>query len=685
MVEEKIQWVEREIKKLEGIPEDDKHYNIVAHVKDKVLTIDLYNTYRYRLSYEYDGKMLSEVRKSSIYPHDGHHKVSITPVEGIVKDLEWKLTLYSPDDAYEGFQYVNGSEKVIEAFTGITTRYGFCEFMKLLSAKVKNKSLYERTRREYEAKEDLFKQLPEEPANLIEYASKHPLKTSCYFFTRPHETSKSKRDFYCSTCGKTTIEKAQKDTTKFHCKHCGTYGTVKYAKNHNFCDESRFVVFQLSNDGKGFFVRYYLCHRDYRKSYYNVKTEICEIGRYYLAPGEVRLWTTQKHSQSTQNQYFTSEVKKERVNWYPRGMFYFYGVTDFYPGYQDIIRQIFPYSALDIFLKKHSQSTNKLVPVLAYLHKYAKANQLEYFAKAGLDEFIMEHLQVNLGRYGRTVASKINWQGKTFEKMFKLPKAQIKRYIFSHKLDDSVKLYIAQELHKSNMLTDENLDLMLDIAKKLSNPTTMDFIKEFGPELVKTAKYLLYQNTKQTRYSDQIPSLNYMITEYKDYLAMSRQIGRDLNSEYFKYPKYLKKAHDDVQRLIKTIEDEKKNKKLAERLKGLKRYYFEHENLLIRPAQSIKEISEEGKKQKICIASGHYIDSYISGSCILLFIRDKSRPTVPFYALEVRGANVIQCRGAHNCNPTPEVKAAVDAFVQAKLEKKKREKKPVENRIQVAV
>ena len=59
------------------------------------------------------------------------------------------------------------------------------------------------------------------------------------------------------------------------------------------------------------------------------------------------------------------------------------------------------------------------------------------------------------------------------------------------------------------------------------------------------------------------------------------------------------------------------------------------------------------------------------------WIRKKEEPEKPYYTLEWRG-KVIQCRGSHNCDMTPEVKAFVRIFQEKMMEyesKPKRQRK----------
>ena len=65
------------------------------------------------------------------------------------------------------------------------------------------------------------------------------------------------------------------------------------------------------------------------------------------------------------------------------------------------------------------------------------------------------------------------------------------------------------------------------------------------------------------------------------------------------------------------------------------------------------EIVAEGSKQRICI--GGYVSSHATGQTNLFFLRKKSEPDKPFYAIEMRSNTVNQIHGFGNrwlgCNP----------------------------------
>jgi hypothetical protein len=97
---------------------------------------------------------------------------------------------------------------------------------------------------------------------------------------------------------------------------------------------------------------------------------------------------------------------------------------------------------------------------------------------------------------------------------------------------------------------------------------------------------------------------------------------------------------DQAERLKK--EEEKRIKVDEER----KKYEYEDDNYIIRLPKNSNEIVNEGSTQRICI--GSYTSKHACGDTNLFFLRKKSDPDSPFYAIEMKHDNVVQIHGFGN-------------------------------------
>jgi hypothetical protein len=121
------------------------------------------------------------------------------------------------------------------------------------------------------------------------------------------------------------------------------------------------------------------------------------------------------------------------------------------------------------------------------------------------------------------------------------------------------------------------------------------------------------------------------------------------------YPKDLIRAHDDILARIKEKEDEELRVGFANRFADLSKMSYQSEatGLMIRPAETQKELIDEGKILHHCVAG--YAKSHSEGKTSIFFIRRIAEPNVPFYTLEYKDGKVNQNRGNKNCDRTAEV------------------------------
>lgn len=101
---------------------------------------------------------------------------------------------------------------------------------------------------------------------------------------------------------------------------------------------------------------------------------------------------------------------------------------------------------------------------------------------------------------------------------------------------------------------------------------------------------------------------------------------------------------------IRALKEEERNKELEKQMAKLdeKRKLLEYEDdtYLIRLPRKLSELSIEGTTQRICI--GGYINSHASGASNIYFLREKSDPDKPFFAIEEQGGRIVQIHGYCN-------------------------------------
>ncbi|MBQ3023018.1 MAG: PcfJ domain-containing protein, partial [Clostridia bacterium] len=154
--------------------------------------------------------------------------------------------------------------------------------------------------------------------------------------------------------------------------------------------------------------------------------------------------------------------------------------------------------------------------------------------------------------------------------------------------------------------------------------------------------YQLYHDTMSTYLRLEAgtePAVDWYFDDFSDLRRMHDAVVALANQQYA-----TRNARWSVAEAERMKKDEEKRKKLDEKRKE---WEYEDDEFVVRLPKDGAEIIAEGSKQRICI--GGYVSSHSTGACTLFFVRKKSEPDTPFYAIEIRNGVVIQIHGAYNC------------------------------------
>lgn len=135
------------------------------------------------------------------------------------------------------------------------------------------------------------------------------------------------------------------------------------------------------------------------------------------------------------------------------------------------------------------------------------------------------------------------------------------------------------------------------------------------------------------------PEIDWYFDSYSDVIRVHDAIGE------------LKRAQDAERRAVWDARESERLKREEEKRKKMdekrKEYEYEDESFIIRLPENGSEIVREGNLQRICI--GGYVSRHSTGGTNLFFIRRKSEPTIPFYAIEMNNQKeIIQIHGCCN-------------------------------------
>lgn len=135
------------------------------------------------------------------------------------------------------------------------------------------------------------------------------------------------------------------------------------------------------------------------------------------------------------------------------------------------------------------------------------------------------------------------------------------------------------------------------------------------------------------------PEINWYFDDYSDIVRAHDALVALANAQDAE-----RRAYWQLSELERNKRDEEKRKKVDDKRKE---YEYEDDTYIIRLPKDLTEIINEGAKQSICI--GGYTARHANGDTNLFFLRDKSEPDKPFYAIEMSNdKSIVQIHGHSN-------------------------------------
>ncbi len=306
------------------------------------------------------------------------------------------------------------------------------------------------------------------------------------------------------------------------------------------------------------------------------------------------------------------------------------------------------YSAIDIYMDKVAHGARKLnVPwaVDWYFNQYRRTPYLEQLLKIGFYQ-IVEHVMKKGScpefMNGRTVLETLGVNKVQFNMLRAIGDPTAREVMM---------------LRYAGTISQKEFDMLRHMRDGLGCRTYEKYLDMRPYTTIHKVKKYVDNNCARNE------------GDYFDYVRWTREMGYDMRNEFNLYPKDFKKAHDERAKEYVEFQD-KRTKEAAKRFNGLLKKLHEETKdvepmnlriggLFVRLPEQLDELKKEGEALHHCV--GTYRDKVAKGETMIFFIRKEKEPDEPYYTLEWKG-KVIQCRGSHNCDMTPEVKAFVELF-----------------------
>lgn len=546
--------------------------------------------------------------------------------------------------------------------------FEFEDYIDAYQADIRDRKLAEKHRKiceKIDKRMELFGELPEDYQQFIE---KKVFDDYNYFFY-----SKKEKWAYCTRCGHgyeirkdgvyhrkiavwshSVYLKHNKD---YICPHCQKPIIAKsdgYGKGE-LLEVNWSVLVQSTGDSV--LVRYFCHSKDYREDFRNPKIKSREMFRTIHTPTSVENyeWETYTYNQEVRWCY----PRQHGFGWNPSKFQVPRSAVLYNTDFDILSTTCMKYSCIGMFLESVLPTMHYRSPYIVdkYLNFYHKHPFVEQMIKIGWYELVWELFEgdyaVERGGFknGRNILETCGISRSQFILLREATNG-------NPKLRDLMIIKHAEQ--KEIRLTVDDLNIL----RFTHDEGCYDFFDKFLDAMRYTTLYKLdkYLKCQKIRHNQ----------DYFDYTRWLIEMGYDMRNEFNIYPRNFVEKHDEMAKAYQKFKDKqhwedikKFNRLLKQMRKELKEdnpLNLQVKGLFIRLPYRAEELKKEGEALHHCV--GTYIDRVMKGETVIFFIRRIESPEEPFYTLEWKDHMIVQCRGFHNCDMTPEVKAFTTLFVE---------------------
>lgn len=528
----------------------------------------------------------------------------------------------------------------------------------------------ERSKRKYERRQQALRErqerTPELPNDrILEYADQFIFHELHYLYYKKHGV---RATIACSKCGGVSDErwkpgisyesqfvktiqepKMGEFGTCPMCKAVGKYMPQGRVRSSNRVSAYLFLgqkykengmVFRYIEVGKEWQLQL-ICNEKGEPEMYNSceKLDGIEIARAYFEPGKKVQKDFQKHNTWSGKDFWDdcnlsglSNIIIKDAQVLPET-------------YQNMKGTFLQYSAM-----KEFQTAAGVINPVDYIDRYIQTPQIEMLTKMKLIGVVKELLKCHYG-----IVADIN--AKRIEEFLGIRKERVERLI-SRKGDPNTLKIMQLEKRLGQKWTNEQLEQIMEInlGNEIMVPLEYMGIQKL---LNKIAKYAGCEYG--TMCGTAIARLQHIARTYVDYLNMKKNLRYDLQNTVHLFPKDLEAAHGKMVMESNKKEADKRIREVNEQYplikknyrKLRKKFYFEDEEFMIRPARDAGEIVMEGRMLHHCVGGDNYLNKHDTGKSIILFLRFKAEPDIPYITVEIENdmLKIVQWYGQHDKKP----------------------------------
>lgn len=521
--------------------------------------------------------------------------------------------------------------------------------------KVLDRRLADRHYRQLAPVRAMMELVPEIPEGFTEFVHDQVMRKHRYL-VYDGNSSVRMRDAVCTECGKHMVIDSKAVRLRIgewgECPCCGSPVMMRTFKRWH-PHESAFMnaAFFQKLEGGMILARVFRCHYSFEKEGDNSVPASIRIRR---EESKTELARVFMDGYKWQDYEFAEYKQSRKICWCPD-----MGVTNtnyaivWTKGLRETLAGTpYRYSGLEAF-----QDNEPFVqlPIFGFLRAYEKKPDIERVAKAGLVRLAAE------------VAESYYYSGKYIDELKKLDKQQLR--IMRRLNGGCGMIQLLREIWNSRLkMSEAEIEEYADAFG--TSTELLRHLIDMGIQPHRYVKWALKQTGSRKQGEERKRKMRNLYHDWDDYISWCRELHYDLKDMYVVMPPDFKKAHDRTLAELQKVRDEKLRKKmekesrmikkLMDEIKGMDPLQLRSKKFMIMLPSSAADLKKEGTTLHHCVAT--YADRVAKGQTLILFIRQISEPDKPFYTMEWRDNRVIQCRGSHNKDMTPDVKTFVTAF-----------------------
>ena len=377
-----------------------------------------------------------------------------------------------------------------------------------------------------------------------------------------------------------------------------------------------------------------------------------EIARAYFEPGKKEQIDYQKYNP------YSGENFWDDCNLYGMNSISIKSGPIMNETYEEMKGTIFQYSALQEYAREEE------VNPIDYFERYERTPQIEMLVKLGLTKVVSQLVNC---RYGIVA----NVDARRPDEFLGIRKERVKQLI-AWKGDIELLEVMQMERRMQKTWTSEQIEQLAEAGLKRGQIEQATEYMSVQQLLNRISKYAGCEFGTGCSYATE--RIRRTATTYTDYLSMRIELGYDLKNTVYQQPRNLRDAHI---KMVMEMDKEKADERLREvkvkysnihhnYRKLRKKYFYEDEDYLIRPARSADEIVMEGRILHHCVGGDNYLRKHTDGTSYILMLRKKTEQETPYITVEINGERpkIMQWYGLHDGKPDQKnIQNWLDAYI----------------------